>query len=104
MNVQSPCMALARQAEETLPNMTAQTTPMDMIDRHPMDDDVIDIAFKEVSRSVSPEVAEYVFRRTEARNSTKKNQPPRRWTFDYLWSLPNAGPKLMQLTSDDVAY
>jgi hypothetical protein len=101
MNVQSPCMALARQAEETLPNTTAQTTPMDAIDRHPIDDDVIDIAFEEVRRSVSPEVAEYVFRTMEERNSTKKSQPQGYWTLDDLWSLPNAGPKLMQLTQDN---
>lgn len=104
MNVQSPCMALARQAEETLPNMTAQTTPMDTIDRHPMDDDVIDIAFEEVRRSVSPEVAEYVFRRMEERNSTEKSQPQGYWTLDHLLSLPNAGPKLMQLTEDNTYY
>lgn len=104
MNVRSPCMALARQAEETLPNMTAQPTPMDTIDRHPMDDDVIDIAFEEVRRSVSPEVADYVFRRVEERNSPQKTQPQGYWTLDHLWSLPNAGPKLMQLTPDNIYY
>jgi len=101
MNVQSPCMALARQVEETFPNMTVQTTPMDTIDRHLMDDDVVKIVFEEVRRSVSPEVAEYVFRTMEERNSTKKSQPQGYWTLDDLWSLPNAGPKLMQLTQDN---
>ena len=105
MDIESPHVALSQQRADTLQSPVARPSPISISDHDRADsvsdDDVISVAYDEVKRSVSPQVAEYIFRPRTGQTSSGSSGPAKAgWTVNSLLSLHLAGPELMQLTPE----
>lgn len=105
MDVESPHVALSQQRADTLQSPVARPSPIGISDHDRADDvsddDMMSVAYDEVRRSVSPQVAEYIFRPRTRQTSSGSSGPAKAgWTVNSLLSLHLAGPELMQLTPE----
>jgi hypothetical protein len=105
MDVESPHVALSQQRADTLQSPVARSSPIGISDHDRADgvsdDDVMSVAYDEVRRSVSPQVAEYIFRPRTRQTSSGSSGPAKAgWSVNSLLSLHLAGPELMQLTPE----
>jgi hypothetical protein len=105
MDVESPHVALSQQRADTLQSLVARSSPIGISDHGQVDgvgdDDVMSVAYNEVRRSVSPQVAEYIFRpRTGQTSSGSSGSANAGWSVNSLLSLHLAGHELMQLTPE----
>jgi hypothetical protein len=105
MDVESPHVALSQQRADTLQSPVARSSPIGISDHDRADgvinDDVMRVAYDEIRRSVSPQVAEYIFRPRTGQTSSGSSGPAKAgWTVDSLLSLHLTGPELMQLTPE----
>lgn len=85
----------------TLQSPVARSPPIDAVsdDSVPAspaasDDDMIEVAYHEISRSVSPQVAEYIFTSRENEFSAKNNLAGAGWTFDRILNISVTEPEL----------
>jgi len=107
MDVESPHVALSQQRADTLQSPVTRSSPIGVSERNRADsvsdDDVMSVAYNEVRRSVSPQVAEYIFRpRTRQTPSGSSGPAKASWTVNSILSLHLAEPELMQLTPQKV--
>ena len=98
MELQFPCVTPVRQGAEISPGPSILSNHIDTFH----DNDVIEVAYHDVRRSVSPEVADYIFR-PRLKRRLQKTQAKAGWTYDQLLSLPIAGTDLLQLTVDNLS-
>jgi hypothetical protein len=109
MDVESPHVALSQQRADTLRSLVAQSPPID-ISSHDQaggvrDDDVINVAYDEVRRSVSPQVAEYIFKPRIGQTSPGSSGPAKAgWSVSSILSIPLAEPELMRLTQENLSH
>ena len=71
------------------------------------DDEMIEVAYHEIRRSVSPEIANYIFQfRGNGSSATKNNLAEVEWTFDRILSIPVTGSELRQISEEsaDILY
>src|SRR5947209_7631226 len=108
MNIESPHVA---QRAGTLQSPVARSSPIGSSDHNQADgvsdDDVVSVAYDEIRRSVSPQVAEYIFKpRTGQPSSGSGSSIPANagWSINSLLSLPLVGPELMQLTKKNLSH
>jgi hypothetical protein len=107
MDVESPHEALSQRRADTLQSPVARSSPIGISDHDRADsvsdDDVMSVAYDEVRRSVSPQVAEYIFRPRTRQTSSGSSGPTKAgWSINSLLSLHLAAPELMQLDSEKV--
>jgi hypothetical protein len=66
------------------------------------DDDMIEVAYHEIRRSVSPQVAEYIFTSRENESSAKSNLAGAGWTFDRILNISVTESELRKLSKESV--
>jgi hypothetical protein len=98
-------VALSQQRADTLQSPVGRSPPIGISDHDRADgvsdDDMMSVAYDEVRRSVSPQVAEYIFRPRTGQTSSGSSGPTKAgWSVNSLLSLHLAGPELMQLTPE----
>jgi hypothetical protein len=108
MDVESPHVALSQQRSDTLQSPVARSSPIGSSDHNQADgvsdDNVISVAYDEIRRSVSPQVAEYIFKPRTGQTSPGSSSPAKAgWSINSLLSLPLGGPELMRLTKKDLS-
>jgi hypothetical protein len=109
MDVESPHVALSQQRADTLQSLVARSSPISSSDHNQADgisdDDVVSVAYDETRRSVSPQVAEYIFKPRTGQTSSSSSSPANAgWSINSLLSLPLAGPELMRLTRKNLSH
>jgi hypothetical protein len=92
-----------RQQESVLGSPLAHPALVDTLADGDRDDDVISVAYHELRRSVSPEVADYVFKSKGERSFSGRNRSVRTgWTLERILSLPLGEVELEKLTKGNV--
>jgi hypothetical protein len=109
MDVESPHVALSQQRLDTLQSPVARSSPIGSSDHNQADDvsddNVVSVAYDEIRRSVSPQVAEYIFKPRTGQTSPGSSSPAKAgWSINSLLSLPLGGPELMRLTGKNLSH
>jgi hypothetical protein len=109
MDVESPHVALSQQRVDTLQSPVARPSPIGSSDHNRadgvIDDDVVSVAYDEIRRSVSPQVAEYIFKPRTGQTPSGSSSPEKAgWSINSLLSIPLAGPELMRLTKKNLSH
>jgi hypothetical protein len=105
MNVESPYVATSEQLRNNLQSPIAQTPPMSISDnnRADVDDDIINVAYEEIRRSVSPQVAGYIFQPREDKVSpTNSNLTGVGWTLNRILNISMTDHDLINLSDKSV--
>jgi hypothetical protein len=103
MMVDSPSMNEPRQQESVPGSPLAHPALVGTLVDGNKDDDVLNVASHELRRSVSPEVADYVFKPKGERNFSGRNRSVRTdWTPERILNLPLDEVELRKLTGRNV--
>jgi hypothetical protein len=103
MHVGTPHAATPELQGNTLQSLIVQSPSMSISneDRADYDDNVINTAYDEIRRSVSPRVAEYIFQPRENRSSsTEHNFAEGGWTFQRILNVSITEHELRQLSHE----
>ena len=100
MNVESPHLVTSERPENTLQTAVAQSPPMDVSEDDPADDidNVIRIAYDEIRRSGSPQLADYIFHPGTNKNSFTHNDSTGIKGLDHILNISMTELELGQLS------
>src|ERR1700733_215989 len=103
MMVDSPPMNEPQQQESVPGSPLAHPAIVGTLVDEDMGDDVLSVAYHELRRSVSPEVANYVFKSKGERSFPGRNRSVRTdWTAERILNLPLGEVELQKLTKGNV--
>jgi hypothetical protein len=109
MNVETPQAISSERQGDILQSTITRSPPVDAVSDTSADfsaatadddDDVIEVAYHEIRRSVSPQVAQYIFQSGEDDLCAKNNLAGARWTIDRILNIPVTPSELRQLSEE----
>lgn len=110
MNVETPQTITSERQGDLLQSTITRSPSVDAVSNTGADvsaataddDDMIEVAYHEIRRSVSPQVAQYIFQSGEDDLSTKDNLAGARWTIDRILSIPITDSELRKISEESL--